>query len=164
MVIDGTCKGCTFQELGKQTTSSANFQAEHLLSRLIFDSSTFCSACKIVRTQSLFTELLKSVAFRCFLPTFCSKCNGYVLHEFQSRIDSSWVYPLLSSNRVTHKSFGHSLLMKFLFFWSLKYKWASRCLKTWLIKSSKKTRKKNLEMTGLWNLFFVTLPIIYAQG
>ena len=57
-------KGCTFQELGKQTMSSANFQAEHLLSRLIFDSSTFCSACKIVRTQSLFTELLKSAAFR----------------------------------------------------------------------------------------------------
>ena len=56
-------KGCTFQELGKQTMSSANFQAEHLLSRLIFDSSTFCSACKIVRTQSLFIELLKSAAF-----------------------------------------------------------------------------------------------------
>ena len=35
-------KGCTFQELGKQTTSSANFQAEHLLSMLISDSSTFC--------------------------------------------------------------------------------------------------------------------------
>ena len=34
-------------------------------------------------------------------------------------------------------------------FLSLKYKWASRCLKTRLIKSSKKTRKKNLEMTGL---------------
>ena len=67
-------KGCTFQELGKQSTSSANFQAEHLLSRLIFDSSTFCSACKIVRTQSLFTELLKSAAFRCqTLYTICKK-------------------------------------------------------------------------------------------
>ena len=38
-----TSKGRTFLELGKQTMSSAEFQAEHLLRSLNFDSSTFCS-------------------------------------------------------------------------------------------------------------------------
>ena len=48
--------GSTFLELGKQIMSSADFQAEHLLRSLVFDSSTFCSAWKIVRTHSLFTQ------------------------------------------------------------------------------------------------------------
>ena len=40
-------KGRTFQELGKQTMSSANFQAEQFLSGLVFDSSTFLLSLKI---------------------------------------------------------------------------------------------------------------------
>ena len=52
---EGT-KGRAFLQLGKQITSSANFQSEHLLRSLVFDSSTFCSALKIVRMHSLFTE------------------------------------------------------------------------------------------------------------
>ena len=40
-------KGRTFQELDKQTMSSANFQAENFLSGLVFDSSTFLLSLKI---------------------------------------------------------------------------------------------------------------------
>ena len=68
-------KGCTFQELGKQTMSSANFQAEHLLSSIVFDISTSCSAWKVVRPQSLFTELLKSAAFRLSLKLYPHPCK-----------------------------------------------------------------------------------------
>ena len=57
---------CKFLKAALFKSLVNNFQAKHLLSRLIFDSSTFCSACKIVRTQSLFTELLKSAAFKQF--------------------------------------------------------------------------------------------------
>ena len=49
-------KGCTNLEFGKQTMSSADYQAEHLLSSFVFGSSTFCSAYRIVTTQSLFTH------------------------------------------------------------------------------------------------------------
>ena len=49
-------KGCTNLEFGKQTMSSAKYQAEHLLSSFVFGSSTFCSAYRIVTTQSLLTH------------------------------------------------------------------------------------------------------------
>ena len=40
-------KGRTFQELDKQTMSSANFQAENFLSGLVFDGSTFLLSLRI---------------------------------------------------------------------------------------------------------------------
>ena len=51
-----TIKGCTNLEFGKQTMSSVNYQAKHLLSSFVFASSIFCSAYRIVTTQSLFTH------------------------------------------------------------------------------------------------------------
>ena len=51
-----TIKGCTNLEFGKQTMSSVNYQAKHLLSSFVFVGSTLCSPYKIVRTQSLFTH------------------------------------------------------------------------------------------------------------
>ena len=57
-----TIKGRTFQELGKQTMSSANFQAEQFLSGLVFDSSTFLLSLKIDQNSKFVYRALEKCA------------------------------------------------------------------------------------------------------